>query len=71
MATKTRTERQPLATIREVAEYLGLTPNALYCMRRRGTGPRGSMVGRELRYRWSDVEQWLDRRSGESAGSAA
>lgn len=67
MATKTRTEREPLATLREVAEYLGLTANALYSMRRRGTGPKGSTVGRELRYRWSDVEQWLDQRASGGA----
>jgi predicted DNA-binding transcriptional regulator AlpA len=66
MATPQAT-RQPLGTVAEVAAYLGTTANALYIMRRRRTGPRASKVGRELRYRWADVEKWLDQRADSSA----
>ena len=61
--TKTRPAREPMATVQEVSEYLGVTPNALYIMRCRSTGPRSSKVGREIRYRWADVERWIDQRS--------
>lgn len=60
-----QTKREPLATVTEVAEYLGITPNALYVMRQRGTGPKSSKVGRTVRYRWADVEKWLDQQAGE------
>lgn len=55
--------REPLATIAEVATYLGKTVNALYVMRQRGKGPRSSKVGRTVRYRWADVERWLDQQA--------
>jgi len=32
-------------------------------MRRRGEGPPEQSFGRLVRYRWVDVEQWLDRRA--------
>lgn len=63
MAASTRAKREPLATIQEVAEYLGLTVTALYIHRHRGTGPRSSKVGRYVKYRWADVEKWLDEQS--------
>lgn len=59
----TKAKRERLATIEEVAEYLGKTVNSLYVMRHRGTGPRSSKVGRTVRYRWSDVEKWLDEQA--------
>jgi predicted DNA-binding transcriptional regulator AlpA len=59
----TQTKREPLASIAEVSEYLGKTVNALYIMRQRGTGPRSSKVGRTVRYRWADVERWLDEQA--------
>lgn len=63
----TKATREPLASIAEVAEYLGRSVNALYIMRRRGTGPRSSKVGREVRYRWADVERWLDQQADRTA----
>jgi excisionase family DNA binding protein len=52
-----------LATTEEVSEYLNVPVNTLYDWRRRGLGPKGSRVGRFIRYRWSDVDSWLDRQA--------
>lgn len=53
-------ETRALATSAEVAEYLGVPPRTLDQWAYRGTGPRFSKVGRHRRYRWSDLEKWLD-----------
>jgi excisionase family DNA binding protein len=57
------TARKPLATPQEVAEYLQVPLETVYHWRRRHTGPKASKVGIHLRYRWSDVEDWLDKQS--------
>ena len=48
-----------LLTLAEVAEVLGVPTATLYQWRHRGTGPRGIRVGRHVRYRAADVEEWL------------
>lgn len=52
--------KTPLATPGEVAAYLNKTDDALRIWRQRGLGPRWLKVGRRVRYRWEDVERWLD-----------
>lgn len=47
----------------ELAEYLGVAPQAIYGLRTTGRGPRAVHVGRELRYRVSEIESWIDRMS--------
>ena len=53
-----------LLTLRETAEYLRLTPGALYTQRYRGEKPGalGIRVGRKLLFRPSDIDQFLDER---------
>ena len=46
-----------------VARRLGISTNTLRRMRRRGEGPPAQPFGRLIRYRWVDVEHWLDRRA--------
>ncbi len=56
-------DRRPLATIEEVAEFLGVPVKTLYAWRSRRLnteGPRGLRVGRHVRYRWSDVDAWVE-----------
>jgi excisionase family DNA binding protein len=53
-------DRRPLASPEELSEYLGVPVNTLYQWRHRGIGPKALKVGRHLRYRWADVEEWLD-----------
>jgi excisionase family DNA binding protein len=51
-----------LVTVADLADYLGVPPATLYQWRYRGEGPPGFRVGRHLRYRWSDVHQWIESR---------
>ena len=46
----------------ELANRLhGLSVQTIYDLRSRGRGPRGFRVGRELRFRLSEVDAWLCR----------
>ena len=51
---------EPVLTTSELAEYLGVNVQAIYDLRNDGRGPSGFRVGREIRYRVSDVLGWLD-----------
>jgi len=53
-----------LLTLKETAEYLRLTPGALYTQRHRGEKPGalGIRVGRKILYRPSDIDRFLDER---------
>jgi excisionase family DNA binding protein len=53
---------EPLLTVQELADYLGVPVATIYAWRYRGDGPSGFRVGRHLRYRWSDVEDWITQR---------
>jgi excisionase family DNA binding protein len=52
--------RTGLGTTAEVAEYLKVPEHTLVQWRYKGTGPRYSSVGRHVRYRWADVDRWID-----------
>lgn len=56
---------EPVFTIAELAERLSVTRQALYDLRCKGRGPRGFRVGRQLRFRRSEVEAWLARLESE------
>lgn len=51
-----------LFTLPEAAEYLRLTPSALYTQRHRSElpGALGVKVGRKIVYRKTDLEKYLD-----------
>ena len=53
--------RDRLITVQELADYLGVPVATLYQWRYRREGPPGFRVGRHLRYRWSEVEAWIER----------
>lgn len=59
------TER--LMSTQQLAELLGVPPTTLRQWRHKNTGPRGIRVGKHVRYRPSDVEEWLERNADESA----
>ncbi|MDP8929777.1 MAG: helix-turn-helix domain-containing protein [Actinomycetota bacterium] len=44
----------------ELADYLGIPVQTVYQWRHRGEGPPGYRVGRHVRYRWIDIQGWLD-----------
>lgn len=52
---------EPLLTLQEIAEYLRLTPGALYTQRYRGEKPGvlGIRVGRKILFRPSDIDRFL------------
>jgi predicted DNA-binding transcriptional regulator AlpA len=60
-------ERRPLATAEQVSEFLGVPVATLYQWRYKGTGPKGGLVGRHLRYRWAEVEKWYDAQTKAAA----
>lgn len=52
----------PLITTVEAARRLGLHPTTLGTWRVEGRGPKYVKLGaRKVRYRESDIEDWLDR----------
>lgn len=62
-------EKRPLGKSAEVADYLGIPERTLEQWRWQKKGPRWSKVGRYVRYRWSDVEAWLDAQASTQSGS--
>jgi excisionase family DNA binding protein len=53
---------QRLLRPHEVAAFLGVPLQTIYRWRYRHEGPLGYRVGRHVRYRAADVEQWLEER---------
>lgn len=58
-----------LATRKELAEYLGKSPQTLAIWAMKGIGPKYLKVNGTCRYRWEDVDAWLDAQ--ETGGGAA
>lgn len=56
-----------LLTVQELAEYLAVPVATLYQWRYRKEGPPGFRVGKHLRYRWSEVETWIEKQLREQA----
>ncbi|MFC8593874.1 MULTISPECIES: AlpA family transcriptional regulator [Streptomyces] len=55
--------RCPLMSAEELADFLGVPLNTVYVWNHRHQGPRAHKVGRYLRYRWPEVEAWLEARA--------
>jgi excisionase family DNA binding protein len=45
----------------ELATRLRVSVQTIYDLRSQGRGPRGFRVGRELRFRTSEIDAWLAR----------
>ena len=52
-------------TIADLAARMHVSIQTIYDLRSRGRGPRGFRVGREIRFRLSEVEAWLARLEGD------
>ncbi|TDE14927.1 helix-turn-helix transcriptional regulator [Jiangella asiatica] len=50
---------EPVLTMSELAAHLGVPVQTIHDHRHRGRGPRGIRVGRELRFRLSEIQAWL------------
>lgn len=49
-----------IITPEQVAELLKVPVGTLYAWRHKGIGPPAARVGRHLRYRRRDVEEWFE-----------
>lgn len=58
----------PLLSIDELAEYLGVSIKTIYDWRQNGRGPVGIRMGRHLKFAVSDVRAWLDNRRESQPG---
>ena len=68
--TKTPTERKPLLTAQEAAEYLGLEYSTLEKWRGQGRGPNYVKCGGSVRYRQNDLDTWIESRVVKTAAVA-
>ncbi|MEE9228005.1 MAG: helix-turn-helix domain-containing protein [Acidimicrobiia bacterium] len=57
---------EPLLSTQELAEFLHVPIATIYAWRYRQQGPPGFRVGRHLRYRRSDVEEWISHQLEDS-----
>ena len=51
-----------LLTVQDLADYLDVPVATIYGWRYRRQGPPGFRIGRHLRFRWSDIERWIEDR---------
>lgn len=52
---------EPALTLSELAARLCVSAQTIYDLRSQGRGPRGFRVGRQLRFRVSEIDAWLAR----------
>ncbi|MCH7231164.1 helix-turn-helix domain-containing protein [Glycomyces sp. L485] len=53
-------EVRSLASVDDAAEFLGVPKGTLAQWRYLGKGPRWSKIGRYARYRWEDLQKYVD-----------
>lgn len=51
---------EKLLSAQDLADYLGIPMATLYRWRHLSQGPPGFRVGRHIRYRWREVEDWVE-----------
>jgi len=55
-----RATRQPLMSVKDLAELLQVSVKTIYDWRYRGLGPTAIRVGRHVRYEPDEIERWLE-----------
>jgi excisionase family DNA binding protein len=53
---------EPLIDVQQLADYLDVPVKTLYAWRYRREGPPAFRVGRHLRYRRTDINEWIELR---------
>ncbi len=53
-------------TVKELSRYLGMSKETLRKYRMRGIGPEYAKIGRQVRYKFGDVLEWLELHKRES-----
>lgn len=64
-------QTNPTLNTQGAAAYLGLSESTLEKARVYGNGPRYVKLGRAVRYRITDLEDWLSSRTVSSTSEAA
>jgi predicted DNA-binding transcriptional regulator AlpA len=59
--TPARHALEPVLSLSELAARLQVSIQTIFDLRSQGRGPRGFCVGRELRFRVSEIDSWLAR----------
>jgi len=59
---------EPMMTPEDLAAFLGVPKATLYRWRHHGDGPPAYKFGRHIRWRRSEVDQWLEQQSSKTAG---
>jgi predicted DNA-binding transcriptional regulator AlpA len=65
--------REPLPGVSEVVEYFGYkSEQTIYDQRHRGVGvgTLGFRVGKSLKFRWEDIDAWIETQSATSQDAA-
>ena len=57
---------EPLISAQDLAEYLAAPAATIYAWRYRRQGPPGLRVGKHLRYRSIDVDEWIENQLEDS-----
>lgn len=52
--------------VKEAAEYMRLSHSTLNKWRVQGRGPRFQKIGRNVVYRKSDLDEWMDKQTRQS-----
>jgi excisionase family DNA binding protein len=52
---------EQVISLSDLCAHLHVSAQTIYDLRSQGRGPRGFRVGRELRFRLSEVEAWVER----------
>jgi excisionase family DNA binding protein len=61
---------EPLLTSRELADLLGFSPSTIVDWFEAGKLP-GFRIGGRLRFRWSEIETWLEAQRASAGGEVA
>jgi excisionase family DNA binding protein len=59
--TSLSSDFESLLSISDLAAHLGVPIQTIYDLRHHGRGPHGFRIGRELKFRASEIEAWLRR----------
>ncbi len=62
---------EALLSVDDLARILRVPKATIYRWRSTGDGPRGYSIGRYVRFRWPDVEAWLNERADDAEPDGA
>jgi excisionase family DNA binding protein len=60
-ATSEVAGRRPYATPQDLAAYVNVALQTVYGWRKQGKGPKATKIGGQLRFTWTDIDDWIER----------